>query len=120
MFDPNRLDAHYEERHAGKAMIVFNDESLSVTIDCTVCERIEIGPFPIMHIASIIQMLTGVATSLGIDIETSATLVGEEVGSNVEEGIRRYEQMPNDPRTDPHLSKLLDERHAGTDEDPWA
>lgn len=119
MFDPSKdpLENHRVERHAGKAMLISNDDSLSITIDCIICGRIEITSIPLTHLSSIIQMLQRVADSLDIGLATSAQLVGEEAGDDIELGKQLYEQMPVDPRSDETLSKLLD---ATADDDPWS
>lgn len=116
LFDPTDLEGHISERHAGKAMLVSNGESLIITIDCTICNRIEFT-VPLAHISSVIQRLQRVAQEVDPDYETRATLVGEETGDDVEAGKRRYEQMPVDPRLDPTLGQLLD--NVRKDDDPW-
>ena len=111
MFDPlsnNLPKSSKSERHAGKALVALNEDSITLVIDCGLCQRINIGPIPLTHLMTVTQMLSEVAKSMGLsDEHARIEVVAKETGT-LEEGMEKFEQMLTD---DPPDSQPID--------DPW-
>ena len=102
MFDPfsSNLPNNQEpksERHAGKALVAVDEDSITLVIDCGLCQRINIGPIPLTHLMTVTQMLSEVAKSMGLsDEHARIEVVAKETGT-LEEGMEKFEQMLVDP-----------------------
>lgn len=99
---PQDNESPDDKPHAGKGMVMKNGDSITLILDCVSCPRLELGPIPLPHLATIIQMLTHMAETYGIDIEaeSGAKIVADkrtnsEVTAN--DMLTAFERMPVDP-----------------------
>lgn len=113
MFDPTK---HIIERHLGKAAIITENGSITVNIECTLCGQLTIGPLPLAHLASTIQMLQHIASESEVNYESRAKIVEMGDDSDIEAGMRQYANMPVDPRESGYFTDSPPHK----DEDPWS